>query len=143
MTLKNIALKAGLAATGLLMGTAAAFAASAEATSPVNVRSGPGTSYSVVDQLYAGENVDVRACQGGWCRITHSGPDGWVSANYLTRGGDYYDDDDYYDGPDIVVRAPRYYRSYPYYRHYRPYRPYGPYGSFCVGGSNASFCISN
>jgi hypothetical protein len=25
----------------------------------------------------------VSRCDGGWCRIQHSGPDGWVSANYL------------------------------------------------------------
>jgi uncharacterized protein YraI len=145
MTIRTLALKLGFAGVLLVGGTAAALAAPAEATSAVNVRTGPGTSYRVVDQLYAGENVDVHGCRGGWCEVSHSGPDGWVSANYLGRGGDYYDDDYYDDGPDIIIRTPRpVYRPYYPRRHY--YRDYGyyhraPYANFCVGGDNASFCI--
>jgi len=61
-------------------------ASAAEATASVNVRSGPGTSYGVVDTLYAGESVDIEECRStGWCLITHSGPDGWVSARYLSN----------------------------------------------------------
>jgi hypothetical protein len=56
----------------------------AEAVGSVNVRSGPGTSYRVVDRLARGENVNVQRCRSsGWCYITHPGPDGWVSARYL------------------------------------------------------------
>lgn len=56
----------------------------AEALSSVNVRSGPGTSYRVVDRLFRGEDVNVRRCRlSGWCYITHPGPDGWVSARLL------------------------------------------------------------
>lgn len=73
-----------LAALGVsLAGMAAAQAA--QSTVSLNVRSGPSTSYGVVDVLYAGENVDVERCRGGWCEISHSGPDGWVSARYLTN----------------------------------------------------------
>lgn len=138
MSIKSIALKAGVAGALLLAGTAASFAASAVATSGVNVRLGPGTQYGIVDQLYAGEQVEVYGCQGSWCQISHTGPDGWVSANYLTRGDGYYDDD-YYEGPDFIIRSPR-----PSYRPWygRPY-PRRPYSSFCVGGPNARFCISN
>lgn len=58
----------------------------AQSTTALNVRSGPSTGYGVVDTLYSGENVDVRECRSnGWCYITHSGPDGWVSSNYLTN----------------------------------------------------------
>ena len=73
--------------SGLLLMTA--FAAvpavsAAEAVGSVNVRSGPGTSYRVVDRLARGENVNVQRCRSsGWCYITHPGPDGWVSARYL------------------------------------------------------------
>lgn len=67
---------------------ATASAAPAEATSAVNVRSGPGTSYSIVDSLRAGQQVDVRGCRSGWCYIEKSGPDGYVSANYLRRASD-------------------------------------------------------
>src|SRR5690606_18048961 len=64
----------------------AAQAAPGTVTTNVNVRSGPGTSYAVVDVARAGQQVDVQQCQGSWCYISKPGPDGWVSANYL-RGG--------------------------------------------------------
>lgn len=83
-----------LSLAGGLTLASSAFAAPAEATASVNVRTGPSTSYRVVDTLRPGENVDVSRCAGGWCRIDHSGPDGWVSANYLTvydRGRPVYD----------------------------------------------------
>lgn len=63
-------------------------AEAAQATTSVNVRSGPGTSYAVVDTLAPGEEVTVRNCvASGWCQISHNGPDGWVSRNYLTDTG--------------------------------------------------------
>ena len=75
-----------------------AIAQGAEATASVNVRSGPSTSYRVVDTLYPGENVSISTCRSsGWCLITHSGPDGWVSARYLANGGRDY-------GERVVVR---------------------------------------
>lgn len=55
------------------------------ARSPVNVRSGPGTQFSIVDRLQGGEKVNREQCTSDekWCYVTHDGPDGWVSANYL------------------------------------------------------------
>jgi len=62
----------------------ASFAAPATSKSSLNVRSGPGTSYRVVDTLYKGERVEVNECvSNGWCFIKHKGPNGWVSAKYL------------------------------------------------------------
>jgi len=62
-----------------------ALATDATATTALNVRSGPGASYGVVDTLTPGEVVDATECQpNGWCYITHPGPDGWVSSSYLT-----------------------------------------------------------
>ena len=77
----------GLAALALMATTAGAFAAPAVANSNVNVRSGPGTGYRAIDTLRRGERVDVDYCEGSWCFVQKSGPDGWVSANYLERGG--------------------------------------------------------
>jgi len=83
-TLK-IALGAVFAVAGIIVTSGAAFATSAQSTTALNVRSGPGTSYGVVDTLTPGENVEVNECvSNGWCYIEHSGPDGWVSSNYLT-----------------------------------------------------------
>ncbi len=69
--------------------TVAAFCMSAPvfadtATTTVNVRSGPGTSYRVVGVLQAGDYVDVNRCTGGWCEISMRGPDGWVSSRFLS-----------------------------------------------------------
>lgn len=78
----NLLVVSGLMA--LLLGTTTAIAADAVARSAVNVRAGPGTSYARIGQLAAGETVDVRECTAsGWCFVERSGPDGWVSANYL------------------------------------------------------------
>ncbi len=65
----------------------AALATEATATTALNVRTGPGAGFPVVDTLTPGEVVDVTECQSnGWCYITHPGPDGWVSSTYLTAG---------------------------------------------------------
>lgn len=82
-----IAGAATLAGAAFVLMPAAALAAPASATAPVNVRSGPGTGYGVVDTLQRGQRVDVGACRGSWCPITYSGGSGWVSANYLSTGG--------------------------------------------------------
>jgi len=142
MTIKSLAMKAGLAGAILLGAATAAFAAEAQATTAVNVRLGPGTQYGIVDQLAPGERVDVLGCSGTWCQISHPGPDGWVSAKYLARSDGYddgYYDDGYYDGPDIIIHRYPHRRPAPYYWRY----PHRPYSSFCVGGPNARFCISN
>lgn len=80
--MKNLALASLVLVGGLAFAVPAADAA--EATRSINVRSGPGTSYRIVDRLFRGEDVNVRRCRAnGWCYIIHPGPDGWVSARYL------------------------------------------------------------
>lgn len=75
------------AAVSLLALISAAHASPATATTDVNVRSGPGSSFAILDQLYRGENVDVVECvQSGWCRVTQDGPSGWVYSRYLGQG---------------------------------------------------------
>lgn len=82
--------------SALLMGLLATGTMAAEAISGANVRSGPGTSYSVVASLAAGESVTVTECAAnGWCMISHPGPDGWVSAKLLADNGD---DADFFNG---------------------------------------------
>ncbi len=85
MTLNKTLIAAAAAVTTFIISTAAAMAVPAQATAAVNVRTGGGTSFAIVDQLYAGEAVDVVQCEGGWCYVQHDGPDGWVSGNYLTN----------------------------------------------------------
>jgi uncharacterized protein YraI len=97
MSINRLLKTASIGATALLLSVGAAFAVEAEATGSVNVRSGPGTGYAVLDQLRRGENVNIRGQRGGWCQVSKSGPDGWVSCRYLVAFGDFDDDDDFYD----------------------------------------------
>lgn len=53
------------------------------ATGSVNVRTGPGTGFVVVDSLQRNELVTVQQCRSNWCYIQRAGADGWVSANFL------------------------------------------------------------
>ncbi|MFT6658182.1 SH3 domain-containing protein [Maritalea sp.] len=85
MNTLKITMSAVIVAAAIIATSGAAFAASAQSTAALNVRSGPGTSYGVVDTLLPGETVEVNECvSNGWCYIEHTGPDGWVSSNYLT-----------------------------------------------------------
>jgi hypothetical protein len=150
MALSKKLIAGGLAALALVATTAAASAAPAYATGGVNVRSGPGTQYAKVDTLARGEQVDVKQCQGSWCYVIKSGPDGWVSANYLARGGyPGYDDDDWEPTPP---RPPQWnpYPPRPPHWNPRPPQPWPVYpqpqpphngGSVCFNGPNGYFCI--
>lgn len=87
MNTKRNTIASVIAISTLLATAGAALAASAVATTAVNVRSGPGTGYAIRDSLYTGEQVDVEGCNGSWCKIQHVGPDGWVSKTYLAASG--------------------------------------------------------
>ena len=54
----------------------------------LNVRSGAGTSYSVITKLSNGTVVDVlESASNGWKKIkTSNGTTGWVSGSYLANG---------------------------------------------------------
>jgi uncharacterized protein YgiM (DUF1202 family)/uncharacterized protein YvpB len=53
----------------------------------LNLRSGPGTSYSVVLVMPTAATVTVVSNPGsGWVQITYQGSTGWASAQYLTIG---------------------------------------------------------
>ncbi len=55
------------------------------AISPVNIRTGPSTNFTIVGRLVRDESVEVAQCtaDGAWCYVSHDGPDGWVAASYL------------------------------------------------------------
>lgn len=99
MTTKHIALSAGL----LIGATSFAAAAPAIVSTDLNMRSGPGTNYRVVDVLPGGATVDVRGCSGSWCRVRWGGDVGYASRNYLSRGTATYGPPVYAAEPPIVV----------------------------------------
>lgn len=116
-------LAVGLAAAAVCLGPSAAMAYPATATASVNVRSGPGPAYRIVDQLYAGERVNIVNCRFGWCYVDHRGPDGWVAAAYLGRR---------YLPPPVVVVPPVFPIAPPIWRF--PFRPYHHYHHYWPRG---------
>ena len=51
----------------------------------LNVRSGPGTNYSRMASLYAGESVILLSSSSGWSRVVYHGTKtGYVSSQYLS-----------------------------------------------------------
>lgn len=114
MRMKLFALAAGL----VLASAGTALAAPGRATADLNLRSGPGTAYRVIDTMPAGAVVDIRGCRGAWCRVAFEGATGYAAANLLSgpavgyvarpapayvygAGPGYWAPDDVYDdGPD-------------------------------------------
>lgn len=76
-----------LTATGPTTSTAATSTAtgSATATGDVNVRSGPGTSYTIVGVATQGTKVATTGkTSGGWTEVVWSGVNRWIYSAYLT-----------------------------------------------------------
>ncbi len=137
-----------LAGVALLAGAGAANAAVVRGD--LNLRSGPGTGYAVIEVMPAGSSVDVLSCTGGWCRVAYAGETGYASRSYLGGAttayvtppvttyatypyeygtyaydnygyGPYAYDYDYYDyGPTIGFG---FFGGAPFYRHH--YRHFG------------------
>lgn len=49
----------------------------------LNVRSGPGTSYSIIGKLYQGEAVLVTSISNGWAKFGYKTTTGYAKADYL------------------------------------------------------------
>ena len=91
MILRQLAAAVALAAATFLATVPHAEAARAFITATVNLRSGPGSEYRVIDRLHRGDRVEITHCTQSrrWCHIERRrGRDGWVSSRFLThRGG--------------------------------------------------------
>lgn len=53
-------------------------------TGSLNVRSGPGTTYSIKGSVASGQIYIAPATQNGWFKIWYDGSYGWVSGSYVT-----------------------------------------------------------
>ncbi len=81
------------ARTGALLATiaavalpgAAAAATSAETTTALNLRTGPGPQYEIATTMPAGADVALGGCEasGNWCQVSWQKYDGWASSRYL------------------------------------------------------------
>ena len=56
--------------------------------SPLNVRSGPGTSYGKVTSLNNGAVVNIVGIDNGWYKISTNGVTGYVSSDYMVTCSD-------------------------------------------------------
>ena len=118
--------------------------ASAVTHNNVNLRNGPGTSFTVITLIPAGSSVDVHECKNGWCEAAFQGQNGYLvessiapgapaaAARARPRPGPGYYAGGYAGGPLPGYEAPppAYYAPPPGY--YAPppaygYYPYGPY----------------
>ena len=75
------------ASTTSTTGNTAGGTYSVTANSGLNVRSGPGTSYSILGALAYGSSITVSAVENGWATINYSGKTAYVSASYIKQGG--------------------------------------------------------
>lgn len=55
------------------------------APSGLNVRSGPGTSYSILGSLKNGQRFTVYESKDGFYRIIFNGSQGWVGSTYMKK----------------------------------------------------------
>lgn len=102
-----------------LVGATAAMAFPATVVDNGKVFTKATNQANVIGQIHYGQTVNVKKCvsNGKWCFITKKGPDGWVRANKLDLGYDFYDEDyGYNDGPGVKV---------------------------CLGGWQGQICISD
>ena len=50
----------------------------------LNLRTGPGSSFAIVQRMYNGDSVEIVERKGGWVRVFHqSGATGWCFEKYL------------------------------------------------------------
>lgn len=52
-------------------------------TSSLNIRSGPGTNYSILGSLKKGDIIDVQSISGGWAKFSFKGKIAYASDKYL------------------------------------------------------------
>ena len=97
MTFRTLTLAAG----ALLV--SAGIASAATVSNDLNLRSGPGTGYRVIDTMPAGAYVNVIGCSGSWCRVNWHGRVGYASASYIGGDGGYYAAAPVYVAPPPVV----------------------------------------
>ncbi len=84
MKITSLIKTAAMAGAAVTMSAMAAFAVQATATVELNVRTGPGTNFGVIDTLAYGEHVNTTECvSSGWCYIEQAEQNGWVSSSYL------------------------------------------------------------
>lgn len=126
MHIVKIAMRSAVLSAAVVLSAYDASAAPAPVGTNVNLRQGPGTTYTVITTIPAGANVDVIGCTGQWCQVTWQGQTGYVIGSSLAQGGPPPGDapipvnpgappPGYGYPPPGYVLPPPYYGPYPYY----------------------------
>jgi uncharacterized protein YraI len=85
MCFKNaIVVAAVVSAAAISIPASAAMVASA--TTPLNIRSGPGPQYSVIGAIPDRGQATIIGCIQGslWCQVSYNGKQGWAYSQYMT-----------------------------------------------------------
>ena len=95
----------------------------ARANRNVNLRAGPGTSYSIITTIPEGSFLRILGCTDGyeWCGVDFRGSEGYSAGRYLTvTSGQYSDQIITGVGVGLALSIPLW-----HYNHWRPphYRP--------------------
>ena len=71
-----------------------------------NVRSGPGTQYTILGKVRQGDALDItgRLANNQWLRVNFNGQEGWVSAALFKVTGDIATAPEATAGPNAVLR---------------------------------------
>lgn len=87
-------------------------------TADLNMRTGPGTTYPVMMTLPQGGKVTVHGCTADftWCDAAFANAKGWVSADYLTYGGNGLHQGKPIQTVGASLGVMRYQRDYTIYR---------------------------
>jgi len=71
-----------------LAGAGLAVAATGTATTTVNIRSGPGTSYSIEGSLVRGQRITVtKRAKSGWVKVRFAGSSAYIASRYVDTSG--------------------------------------------------------
>lgn len=85
MRITSVICSAALAGAASLPGSASA-ATVVKATTPLNVRAGPGPQYNVVGVIKQDGRTHMLGCiqDSPWCQVDYHGKQGWAYSKYLT-----------------------------------------------------------
>ena len=82
----------------------------ATATTPLNIRSGPGPQYSVIGAIPANGKAIITGCIQGslWCSMSYNGRQGWVYSQYMiaTLSGRSLALAEMHNIPPVIYQAP-------------------------------------
>lgn len=75
----------------LLLPVVPAWAAKGYTYERTALRAGPGAKHKVIAQIPEGDEIDMRDCKNGWCRVKWNGKSGYARYDSIDYEDDYAD----------------------------------------------------